>query len=148
MTEKLTRQQRRALERQKHHKHIVVGAYYQSTVPQTTLHTITNKPLFEIVRIESVNHKEIVFRSPYGNKGYTPVTNFESTYAPLTNNAEDVWNEWVSEAKLVKGQLVLPDEVFQQFLERNPEMRERLVRADDQGNPLADVENNLVVKDV
>lgn len=148
MTETLTRQQRRALERQKHHKHIVVGTYYQSTVPQTTLHTITNRPLFEIVRIESVTPNEIVVRSPYGNKGYKPVATFEATYVPLTNNAEEVWSEWESEAKMVKGQLVVPDEVFQQFLERNPEMRERLVRADDKGNPLEDVENNLVVKEV
>ena len=148
MTEKLTRQQRRSLDRQKHHKHILVGGMYQSTKALTTLHPITNKAIFEVVKVEAVTLTEVVVRSPYGNKGYLPIRSFEQTYTALTNNADEVWGQWSEEAKTVKGQLVVPDEVFQQFLERNPEMRERLIRADDKGNPIADVENNLVVKEV
>lgn len=148
MTEKLTRQQRRALDRQKHHKHIIAGSYFQATKPQSAVHPITNKPLFEVIRIEAVTHKEISFRSPYGNKGYMPVSHFEANFVPLTNNAEAVWQDLEAEATAVKGQQVLPDEVFEQFLARNPEMRERLVRDESQINPLEDVENNLVVKEV
>lgn len=148
MTENLTRQQRRALGRQKHHKHITIGGTYQSTKALTTVHPITNKPLFEVVKVETVTLKEVVVRSPYGNKAYLPINSFDQTYIPLTNNAEAIWEQWESEAKLVKGKLVLSDEVFQKFLERNPEMRGRLVRADDEGNPLMDTENNLVVKEV
>lgn len=148
MTEILTRQQRRALGRQKHHKHIQVGGTYQATKALTTVHPITNKPLFEIVKVETVTLKEVVLRSPYGNKMYLSINSFDQTYIPLTKNADSIWEQWESEAKLVKGQMVIPDEVFQKFLERNPEMREHLVRSDDKGNPIMDTENNLVVKEV
>lgn len=146
MTEKLTRQQRRAIERQKHYKHIIIGSFYESLKPQTTLHPITKKPFFGVVKILTVTHEEVIYVSPYGAKGYMPVERFEDTYK-TTSDAEKLWKELEIEGRQVRGQKIRPDELYQQFLERNPQFEE-VLKSQEGVNPLEDEENNLVVKQV
>lgn len=125
MTSELTRQQRRALDRQKHHKHILPNSIYKTEKDLTTTHLVTGKPLFEYVRVTSVTHTEVIVVSPYGNKLTLNEKSFSSRYALVeAEESVKVWGTLLAEASKAKGSKVSVQEAYDKFLEQHPEMQE------------------------
>lgn len=129
---KLTRQQKRAMKRQKHNTQIQEGGYYRlkADVKSRVQHPILGKDIFALIKVLGVTQYEVTYISPYRSKGSSYVVNFFDQFEAV--NIEDIKDSWIdmeAEAIAIKGRKVTPQELYEKFgmaLEENPILREAL----------------------
>ena len=120
----LTRQQKRALARQKHHKYITIGSYYKATSPKETLlkHPLVPVPMFEVVKVFDVTPNEVLHKSPFGMKATLSIEDFLSRYELVDfSEIDDLWNKNVELRESLKGQTVKADELLAQLRNLKPD---------------------------
>lgn len=128
----LTRQQKRAMARQKHNTQIQEGGYYRlkADIKSKVQHPILRKDMFALIKVLGVTQYEVTYISPYRSKGRSYVVNFFDQFEAVNmEDIKDTWIEMEAEALSIRGQKVTPQQLYEKFniaLEEDPLLSEAM----------------------